>query len=79
MNLFLSFPNKIQLVPVMEEGGDWILDVDLKLDNSSCQNDAEIVPDTVVVMVEELLLLFPTLPDTLPLELEELVKSRAIE
>ena len=42
----------------------------MKLDNSSCQNDAEIVPDTVVVMVEELLLLFPTLPDTLPLELE---------
>ena len=58
--------------------GDWILDGDLKLDNS-CQNDAEMLPDTVVVMVEELLLLFPTLPDTLPLELEELVKSRAIE
>ena len=78
MNLFLSFPPKIQLVSVMEEGGDWILDVDLKLDNR-CQNDAEMLPDTVVVMVEELLLLFPTLPDTLPLELEELVKSRAIE
>jgi hypothetical protein len=53
----------------MEEGGDWILDGDLKLDNS-CQNDAEMLPDTVVVMVEELLLLFPTLPDTFPLELE---------
>ena len=78
MNLFLSFPNKIQLVSVMEGGGDWVLDGDLKLDNS-CQNDAEMLPDTVVVMVEELLLLFPTLPDTLPLELEELVKSRAIE
>jgi len=52
-----------------EEGGDWILDGDLKLDNS-CQNDAELLPDTVVVMVEELLLPFPTLPDTFPLELE---------
>ena len=68
MNLFLSFLPKIQLVPVME-GGDWILDGDLKLDNS-CQNDAEMLPDTVVVMVEELLLPFPTLPDTFPLELE---------
>ena len=48
MNLFLSFPNKIQLVSVMEGGGDWVLDGDLKLDNS-CQNDAEMeCPHSVV-------------------------------